>query len=446
VSPGGLTRHPSPGPVRPVAPPARGAPPRAILAAVAHPVSDMISVERALELLLGATPVLPQETVPLGAAAGRVLAEEIRADADVPAFDKALMDGFAVRSADLAGGARDLVVVREIPAGTDPATLPALATGTAARIMTGAPLPPGADAIVPVEETEAASGDRGAVRCAAVRPGDHRAPRGADVRAGATLLAPGDFIGAAEVAVLAACGRAAVRVGGRPRTAVLATGDELVAPGETPAPGRLRNSNGPMLLALAERAGAVIADLGIAPDDPARLRAAMERGLEADLLLISGGVSMGARDFVGATLRDLGAEILFERVAIRPGKPFTAARRDRSIVCACPGNPASSYVIFQVFARAVLRRMAGHPHPGPSPVRGCLAAPARQKPGRAGYWQAHAALVDGRLTAEILPSSGSADIVACARGNALVVLPAGTGTRAAGEAVDMLLLDDSFDR
>jgi len=406
----------------------------------------MISVERALERLLGATPVLPEEVAPLGAAAGRVLAEVVRADADVPAFVKSLMDGFAVRSADLTGGAVVLVVVREIPAGTDPAALPPLAPGTAARIMTGAPLPPGADAVVPVEESSPAADHPGAVRCAAARPGDHCAPRGADVRAGETLLAPGDFIGAAEVAVLAACGRAAVRVGGRPRAAVLATGDELVPPGEAPAPGRLRNSNGPMLLALAARAGAAVADLGIAPDDPERLRAAVERGLEADLLLISGGVSMGARDFVGATLRDLGAGILFERVAIRPGKPFTAARRGRTIVCACPGNPASTYVSFQVFARAVLRRMSGHPHPGPAAVRGFLAAPARQRPGRAGYWQARAALVDGRLTAEILPASGSADIAACARGNALVVLPAEAGARAAGDEVDILLLDDPFDR
>jgi len=406
----------------------------------------MIPVESALERLLGATPVLAQETAPLGVAAGRILAEEVHADADVPAFDKALMDGFAVRSADLAGGARDLLVVQEIPAGTDPAALAALTAGTAARIMTGAPLPPGADAVVPVEETSPATGNREAVRCATVGPGDHRALRGADVRCGDTLLAAGDFIGAAEVAVLAACGRAAVRVGGRPRVAVLATGDELVPPGVRPTPGRLRNSNGPMLLALAGRAGASITDLGIAPDDPARLRAAMERGLDSDLLLVSGGVSMGARDYVTPTLRELGAEVLFDRVAIRPGKPFTAARRGRSVVCACPGNPASSYVIFQVFARAVLRRMAGHRQPGPTLVRGVLAAPARQRPGRAGYWQARAALVDGRLSAEILPTSGSADIVACARANALVVLPAGTGACAAGDAVDLLLIDDMFDR
>jgi molybdopterin molybdotransferase len=405
----------------------------------------MIPVDEALARLLEATPVLPEETVPLAAAAGRILAEDVHADADAPAFDKALMDGFAVRAADLAGGARDLVVVREIPAGTDPATLASLAPGTAARIMTGAPLPPGADAVVPVEESSPAA-TSAAVRCAAVRAGDHRAPRGADVRAGAMLLARGDLVGGAEVAVLAASGRARVRVGGRPRAAVLATGDELVPPGEAPGPGRLRNSNGPMLAALAERAGAAAADLGIAPDDPARLRAAIERGLEADLLLLSGGVSMGTRDFVGATLRDLGAAILFDRVSIRPGKPFTAARRGRTIVCACPGNPASSYVIFQVFARAVLRRMAGHPTPGPVTARAVLTGPAGQRAGRTGYWQARATFASGRLTAEILPSSGSADIVACARGNALVILPAELEARAAGEEIDVLLLDDHLDR
>jgi len=203
----------------------------------------------------------------------------------------------------------------------------------------------------------------------------------------------------------------------------------------------------------AHRRRAGVRVTGHAPQDGARehLEDDVARGRVAGAGADDAAAAEGRRERLPRSDRDpleqdRGAEILFERVAIRPGKPFTAARRGRCIVCACPGNPASTYVIFQVFARAVLRRMAGHPHPGPAPVRGVLAAAARQRPGRAGYCQARATLVEGRLMAEILPTSGSADMVACARGNALVVLPAGTDTRAAGEEVDILLLDDSSDR
>lgn len=406
---------------------------------------EMIAVERALDLVLGAAKPLPAVVADLADLPGRILLEEIRADRDVPAWDKALMDGFAVAAGDFgAGGERTIAAT--IAAGADPGALAALPAGRAARIMTGAPLPPGADAVVPVEQSRDGSRPDQVLLEGPVRAGENVARRGDDVRAGTVLLEPGDFLGAAEIGVLAASGRTRARAGARPRVAVLATGDELVPPGEEPGPGRLRNSNGPMLEALARRAGAEVRNLGIARDDETELRRGIASGLEADVLLLSGGVSMGLYDLVGRALRSAGAEILFERVAIRPGKPFTFARRGATLVFGCPGNPVSSYVTFQVFARPALRRLASHPAPRWRPEPGRLAAPIRRKPGRAGYVQARAVHRDGRLEVAPVPTSGSADLVSCARGNALAIVPAGAESLPAGSGVEVILLDDFGDR
>jgi molybdopterin molybdotransferase len=405
---------------------------------------EMIAVERALALVLEAARPLPPVEADLDAAAGRFLLEEIRADRDQPPWDKALMDGFAVIAADITAG-HELKVSATIAAGADPAMLVPLAPGETARIMTGAPLPPGADAVVPVEQSREAPSNR--VRFGgAVHPGDHLARRGDDARAGTTLLDAGDFLGPAEIGTLAACGRTRVKVGARPRVSVLATGDELVPPDRQPGNARLRNSNGPMLQALARRAGAEARDLGIAPDEPEALRAAIASGLDTDALVLSGGVSMGLYDLVGRALREAGADILFERVAIRPGKPFTFARRGATLIFGCPGNPVSSYVIFQVFVRPALRRLASHPRPEWVPVPALLAAPVRQRPGREGFAQVRARFRDGRLEADPVPTKGSADLTACARGNALAILAAGVAEFPAGSEVPVILLDDHADR
>ena len=410
-------------------------------------MAELLAVERAMSIVLEATPVLPFEQVRMDDALGRRLQEEIRADHDYPEFDKSLMDGYAVIAADTQREPRSLRVLQEIPAGMDPANLRPVVPGNASRIMTGAPIPPGADAVLIVEETKKVEGDPQTVRpMSAVQPGASVARRGADVRSGALLLHVGDFIGPGEIGVLAACGRTRVRTGGRPRLAVLATGDELVEPEYPPGPGQIRNSNGPVLHALALRAGAVARTLGIAPDEESRLRLMIEDGLRDDVLVLSGGVSMGTHDLVGAALRSLGVEILFDKVAIKPGKPFTFGRRGRTLIFGCPGNPVSTYVIFQVFVRAALRRMTGSPNPIPAPVRGVLKSPVRQRPGRAGYYQARATWIGAGYDVEILPTSGSADFVSCARGNALAIVPSGVASLAAGESVEVLLLEDSTER
>lgn len=408
---------------------------------------DPLPVDAALSIVLKAAPVLPSERVGMDDALGRYLQEEIRADHDYPDFDKSLMDGYAVIAADTQDGGRPLRVVQEIPAGMDPAALRPVTPGTASRIMTGAPIPPGADAVLIVEETEPAAGDATAIRpLGAVRPGANLARRGVDVRAGDVLLRPGGLIGPGEIGVLASCGRTTIEVGGLPRLAIVATGDELVEPEIAPGPGRIRNSNGPLLRALARRAGVVTRYLGIAPDEERALRGMIEDGLRDDVLVLSGGVSMGTHDLVGRTLRSLGVEILFERVAIKPGKPFTFGRRGPTLVFGCPGNPVSTYVIFQVFGRAALRRMMGRPDPAAAPVRGILKTPVRQHPGRAGYYQARARWSGGVYEVEVLPTTGSADFVSCARGNALAIVPSETAVLPAGSTIDVLLLDDHADR
>jgi molybdopterin molybdotransferase len=407
----------------------------------------ILSVEEALGTVLEAASPLPAEEVPYQEALGRILLEEVKADRDHPPFDKSLMDGYAVVAADLAAPPSTLRLATEIAAGRDPERLAPLAAGTAARIMTGAPIPPGADAVLRVEDAEEAEGEPESIRArVVVRPGDNVARRGEDARAQEVLLAAGDLVGAAEIGVLAAVGRTAVKVGGRPRVAVLATGDELVPPESEPGAGEIRNSNGPLLRALARRCGADAVSLGIAPDDEHALRERIEVGLRTDLFLISGGVSMGVYDLVGKALRSAGVEILFERVAIKPGRPFTFGRRGRTLVFGCPGNPVSSYVVFHVFARPALRRLAGFAEPGPMPVRGFLEAPVRQNPARTGYHQARTRWSGDHYTVGVLPTTGSADFASCARGNALAIVPAGTATMEAGRPIDLLLLDDAPDR
>ncbi len=408
---------------------------------------EALHPDAALALVLEAAPLLPPEEAPYSEVLGRILREEVRADHDYPPFDKALMDGYAVIAAYLEGAPRMLRVIEEISAGAEPERLLAVTPGTASRIMTGAPMPPGADAVLIVEETEPVPGRPQAIRATgAVKPGDSVARRGADTRAGTVLLEPGEFIGPGEIGVLAACGRTVVAVGRRPRVAVLATGDELVEPGQAPGPGRIRNSNGPLLTALATRAGAEARYLGIAPDDEVALSRAIEGGLGDDLLVLSGGVSMGTRDLVAGRLRSLGVEILFDRVTIKPGRPFTFGRRGTTPVFGCPGNPVSSYVIFQVFVRPALRKMMGFAEPVPERLRGRLETDVRQRPGRVGYHQARARWIGDGFGVTVLPTTGSADFVSCARGNVLAIIPADAAFLAAGDPIDFLPLDDREDR
>lgn len=321
---------------------------------------DLPTWREALDAVLAACSPLPALEVPLEQARGRTLAEEVLADAPIPSFANSAMDGFAVRTADLDAGPRSLPLVALIPAGAAP---PALAPGHAAPIATGAPIPDGSDAVVPVEEAELRDGR--VYLPGPVMPGRNIRAAGSDVGAGDRLLAPGTVLGPAEAALLAAVGRVRVRTHRPPRVAVVATGSELVPPGTAPGPGQIRDSNSTALAWACRAAGAEVIPLGAVPDEPEAIRERLARGLEADVLVSSGGVSVGELDLVRAALASLGVEEVIPGVRLKPGKPLAFGVRGRTLVFGLPGNPASAQVGLTLFVLPALRALAGNRSPAP---------------------------------------------------------------------------------
>jgi molybdenum cofactor synthesis domain-containing protein len=398
----------------------------------------MIPVESALACVLAETPVLPAEDVLLAECAGRVLAEDVFSDLDLPPFDRAAMDGFALRAGDTAAAPVLLRVVGEVRAGQVLAR--DVGPGEAVRIMTGAPVPGGADAVQQVEKTRAPAAHQVEV-LAPVAPGANVATRGCEVRSGQRVLAAGAAVDPAVLAVLATAGRTSVRVGRRPRVALVVTGDELVEPGARPVGGQVRNSNGWAIAAQATAAGAVVRDLGMVGDDLARLAETLRRGLEeAEVLVCSGGVSEGAYDLVEPALDRLGVQRLFTKVAIKPGAPLVFGRRGDRLVFGLPGNPVSAQVTFDLFVRAALRRMQGALDVERPRVEVVLTGPVRNRSGRKAFSPAVVRFEGGRLLAEPVRSAGSADVVAHARADVLVVLEADQPEAGTGERVLALVL------
>ena len=319
----------------------------------------MISIAEAIAHVLSAVVPTPVEEVGLASAAGRVLAEEVRASFDIPPFANSQMDGFAVRSADLLRAGEASPVALElrgtIAAGDRPDGV--VGKGEAIRIMTGAPIPAGADAVVKVEDTTT---EGATVRLRhAPQVGEFIRPVGEDLRAGEQVLSPGRLLRAADVGLLASIGRPTVRVRARPRVAVMATGDELVALGSALAPGQIYNSNAYALAAAVEELGAAATILGIVRDDQDELRAAFGATRGFDAILSTGGVSVGDFDFVKQIMDEIGLERRFWQVAQKPGKPITFAARDGQLYFGLPGNPVSSLVCFVLYVAPALRRALG---------------------------------------------------------------------------------------
>ncbi|HEX8686720.1 MAG TPA: gephyrin-like molybdotransferase Glp, partial [Pyrinomonadaceae bacterium] len=394
----------------------------------------MIPVAEAVGIVLGQAGTPGAERVALDAAAGRVLAEDVFADTDLPPFDRAQMDGYAVRSADLRETPARLRVVGEAAAGSG--WRGRVGPGEAVRIMTGAPLPAGADSVQQVELTRELEDGALVEVERATAPGQFYVPRASEITKGERVLEAGEEINAARSAVLASFGYAEVPVGRRPRVAVLATGTELVPVGERPGQDQIRDSNSYSLAAYARRAGAEVERLPFAGDDPELLRREVgAAAARSDVLVLSGGVSMGRYDFTKAALHALGAEVFFERVALRPGKPTVFARLPGgALVFGLPGNPVSVSVTFHLFARTALRRMQGARDAAPAEERAVLSRPLKGAAGRASYLPAALKTdADGRLLAEPLKWGGSSDFVAFARASALVIVPQGAGSLAAGE-------------
>lgn len=397
----------------------------------------MISVDQALQTVLERVGPLGVETVALEDALGRILAEEVRADIDLPPFDRARMDGYAVRSADVATAPVQLRVLGEIAAGAvfDGIVGP----GEAVKIFTGAPLPAGADAVQKVEVTE--SDGQSVTIHEAVKPGQFITPKASEVAAGEVIAEPGRAIGPAEMAVLASFGYANVKVGRRPRVAVLSTGSELVEVSARPTAAQIRNSNSYTLASYARRAGAIVEMFGVVRDTPADTREALLRAAAAnDVVITSGGVSMGDYDLVKAALNEIGAEIFFDKVVIRPGKPTVFACRDRTFFFGLPGNPVSTSVTFNVFARPAIRKMQGESAPLLETVRAELANPIKDASNRRSYLPARLYIKDGRAVVESLKWGGSSDLVAFMRADALIIVHEDVHESAAGETVEALRL------
>lgn len=397
----------------------------------------MIPVEQALEIVLGETKALPDEEVPLPEALDRVLARDVVSDLDLPPFDRAAMDGYALRAADVASAPAALEVIGEVRAGQWPDLT--VGPGQAAGIMTGAPVPPGADAVQQVERTQALDEFRVTI-LAAVQRGAHVAPRGSEAKAGDVVLARGRVVDPAAIAVLASAGKARVPVGRRPAVAVLVTGDEVVAVEATPGPGQIRNSNGPAVAALARLAGASVQLLGVAGDRQEEIVSALRPGLGADVLVVSGGVSAGAYDLVEPALLELGATFLFTKVAIKPGAPLVFGRLGPALVFGLPGNPVSAQVTFDLFVRPALLKMQGASVLSRPRLEVELLAPVRNGSGRKSHVPARVRFEGGRLVARPVRSMGSGDLAAHGRANALVIIEKDRALAAAGETAEALLL------
>jgi molybdenum cofactor synthesis domain-containing protein len=404
----------------------------------------MIDLEAARARVLEGCAALAPVRVPLAGAAGLVLAESVVSDQFLPPFANTAVDGYAVRAADVAGATADrpvrLAVIETIAAGA--AADRPVGPGEAMRIMTGAPIPAGADAVVMVEDTDAAAhGEQVEIR-RAVSAGDAVRPAGDDVRPGAVLFGPGDVLSPAHLGVLASLGRTDVLAHPRPRVGVISTGDELVEGPVALLPGQIRDSNRITLLALVEAAGAIGVDLGLVRDDEDLIRAAfVAAAAGCDAIISSGGVSMGEFDFVKRVLDEVG-RMNWMQVAIRPAKPLAFGTIDGTPVFGLPGNPVSSMVSFELFARPGLRRLAGHGDARlvrPT-VRATTAEPLRRGPdGKTHFVRVVADNVEGRYVVRSAGGQGSHQLAVMAAADALVVLPDGDGVPA-GADVQVLLL------
>jgi molybdopterin molybdotransferase len=381
-------------------------------------------VDEAQAAILARCGPLDAETVPIEGAAGRVISEVAAAAVDLPPFPSSAMDGFAVRSADVPG---TLVVAGRIAAGSPAGR--ALAGGEAMEISTGGVVPEGADAVVPVEVV-VDSGDTVEIPDA-IAAGAHVRPQGGDIRAGEAVVPAGVLLGATQLGALAAAGIAAVVCARRPRVAVLATGSELVRPGTPLAPGQVYEANALMLASALAAAGAEVVRLPAVADDEDAHRDAIARGLEADVLVTSGGVSVGPHDLVRRIESELGVEEVFWQVAVKPGKPVAFGTHGRTLVFGLPGNPVSSLVGCELFVKPALRALQGLADPLPRFEHGRLSSPLSRNATRDELVRARAA--DGAL--EPLTGQESHMIARAAFANALVHVPRGEGTLDAGADV-----------
>jgi molybdopterin molybdotransferase len=386
------------------------------------------------------------ETLPLVECMGRALAEDISAPTDLPLFDNSGMDGFAVRAADLREGAEaELRVVADIPAGSEPTIT--LGPGEAARIMTGAPMPRGADAVIPVEDTDFQVREAGTPAPPTVKAlksisrGQNVRRRGSDLKSGELVLRAGSLLRPQDLGLLAMLGQAEVRVHRRPRVALLSSGDEIVPVETALTPGKIHDSNSYVLAALIEQAGAELIRLGVAADQREAVEALLEKAAasEADLIISSAGVSVGAFDFVKEVV-DAKGSLDFWRVNMRPGKPLAFGEYRGIPFIGLPGNPISAFVGFKVFAEPAIQCLCGLGRAVPYRALRVRLGEAIESDGRESYLRAELREVDGAQVAFLSGHQGSANMPALVRANALLIIPAGVKSAPAGREVEAWIL------
>ncbi len=393
----------------------------------------MIPVHEAQQIVLSTVTLLADVKVPLEEAVDRVLAENVVSDRDLPPFDKSAMDGYAVRSEDVATLPVELEVIESIPAGKSPERV--VGPGQASQIMTGAPVPEGADTIAIVERTEPGDSE-GSIRILEAPPaGSNICRQGEDIASGTLSLEAGIRIRPAEVAVLATLGRDRVVVHRRPSVAVLTTGDEIVDVGDQPEGAQIRDSNSHAVASRLRRLGIVVTRLGIAPDQPEDLKRAIEAGLQHDLLIMSGGVSAGILDLVPSMLEVCGVELLFQKVKLKPGKPTVFGRHSKGFVFGLPGNPVSVLVTLELFVIPAVKAMMGHRAPLPTDLPAILAEDVRHRADRPFYRPIRLATDGDRLVAQPVLFQGSGDLIGLTRADALACLPEDVPELAAGTPV-----------
>ena len=409
---------------------------------------SLLSVVQARERILSHFQPVTTETLPLAECFKRVLAQDIVAAIDLPPFDNSSMDGFAIRAADVTGAIADsprsLRVVADIPAGSQPTI--SLAPGEAARIMTGAPVPTGADAVIPVEDTNFNDRDAGTPPPDEVhilkpaKPGWNIRPRGMDIRSGAAVLPKGRVLKAQDLGLLAMLGVAHVLIFRKPRVASFSSGDELLPPDAPLEDGKIRDSNSYTLAALLEDAGAEAIRLGVAKDNHDSVKALLEQAVDfhVDLILSSAGVSVGAFDFVKQVIESNGS-MDFWRVNMRPGKPVAFGEYREIPFIGLPGNPVSAFVGFEVFVRAALGRLSGSSVAGRPTVR-VTCVEQIDSDGRESYLRAHVREEDGSLVARLTGHQGSGNLHSLVQANALLIIPAGVKCVPAGQEADAWLI------
>jgi molybdopterin molybdotransferase len=405
----------------------------------------MLPIERGLEIVLSTakskerTDWMSAESVALLDSMHRILREDVFCDADSPPFDKAIRDGFAVRAQDVTQVPAVLTIIGESRAGAGADVV--VGEGQSCEIMTGAPFPQGANAVVMIENTERVSSSSVRILKSA-RENEGLLRRGAEARKGDKILQAGRCIALADIGVLASTGKAKILVSRKPRVGVIATGDELVDVHETPQAGQIRNSNTYTVCAQVKEAGGEPVLLGMARDNLDDLREKIKRGLnEHDLLLVSGGVSMGKYDLVEKVFAEFGVEVLFDKIAMKPGKPTVFGHRGNTYVFGLPGNPLSTMVAFHMFVRPLILFLLKAADTAPKILEAKLDAPTKCDPERAALVPATVRFESGGYRIRTAPWKGSSDLVGLARANALIMIPRREGVLEAGDSAQFLPME-----